>query len=429
MSTYLVPIAVILVLIVINGVFVAAEFALVSSRRSRFESLAQDGNSVARWLVGVFDKPMGKDAYIAIAQLGITLASIGLGMYGEPAVAAWLYPTLESWGLSYGQSHAVGFVLALGAITYLHVVFGEMIPKALALQVPETVSIAVNPVMRAFGFVFRPMVKLLNWLAFGLMRMLGIPEPDKASMLYTSAELAIATEEVAASGQFGKAQRTLIDNIFEMEDRTAEELMTSRAKLVAIAVDTPIDEVAALIAESRQARYPVHAASLDKVLGVMHVKDFIKAHHAGDLDAIRPLIRPLARVSATTPASELLALFKTQRVHAALVVNEFGGTLGFVTMDDIIDDLIDADEPATSDWIQQQPDGSLLLDGEVTLAELAEDHDIHLDEPGVVTVAGLFFAIDGTMPKADAVLERDGYRLQIVEMQGSKVTRVRVVAA
>ncbi len=163
MIDVLLPIAAILALVIVNGVFVAAEFALVGARRSRVDILAQNGNRAAQWLLRIFDREAGKDSYIAIAQLGITLASIGLGMYGEPAVARWLYGPLENLGLSYDQSHAVGFVIALSAITFLHVVFGEMIPKAMALQAPEKVSISLNPVMR----------------------LLGIPDPGKGAMLYS----------------------------------------------------------------------------------------------------------------------------------------------------------------------------------------------------------------------------------------------------
>lgn len=201
MTDVLIPIAAILALVTVNGIFVGAEFALVGARRSRFETLAQNGNGSAKWLLRVFDRDGGKDSYIAIAQLGITLASIGLGMYGEPAVAKWLYGPLEGLGLSYDQSHAVGFVIALGGITFLHVVFGEMIPKALALQSPERISISLNPVMRVFGILFRPMVILLNKIAFGLMRLLGIPDPGKSASLFSSQELEIVTGEVVASGQ------------------------------------------------------------------------------------------------------------------------------------------------------------------------------------------------------------------------------------
>jgi CBS domain containing-hemolysin-like protein len=426
MSEYLIPIGIILALVTVNGLFVAAEFALVGSRRSRLQTLADGGNGIAKRLLGIFDHPRGKDSYIAIAQLGITLASIGLGMFGEPAVAAWLYPTLETWGLTYDQSHALGFVIALNAITFLHVVFGEMIPKALALQVPEQVSIRVNPLMRLFGFLFKPMVLALNWIAFALMKLLGIPDPGKSASLYSSKELAIATEEVAASGQLDHSQRILIDNIFEMEDRTAEELMTSRTRLTALPIDMNPQAVAGVITGSRQARYPIFDGSLDEIVGVLHVKDFIRGFDDQTLHSLKQVTRPLARVAASTSASELLALFKKQRVHAALVVDEYGGTLGFVTMDEIIEDLIDEEEGGASDWIKRLPDGGMLLDGEVTLAELSEDFDVTIKEPEVTTVAGLFLIAEGLLPEQGATLEREGWHLRVEEMDGLKITRVRM---
>lgn len=426
MSEVLIPLVVIVLLIVVNGLFVAAEFALVASRRSRLATLAQGGNGAARWLLKVFDRPAGKDAYIAIAQLGITLASIGLGMYGEPAVAAWIYPPLHALGLSDANVHLVAFIIALGAITYLHVVFGEMIPKAMALQAPETVSVAVKPMMRFFGIVFRPMVYLLNKTAFGLMRLLGIPDPGKSALLYTSKELEIVTEEVAESGQLDTAQRTLIDNIFEMEERTAEELMTSRTRMQAVRVDSDFAALSLLVTHQVSTRYPVYADSLDDVIGVLHVKDFIRARARGEETSLRHIIRKLPRVAATTTAEELLALFKKQRVHAALVVDEFGGTLGFVTMDDLVADVIDEEDAASPDWIRRQADGSLLLDGEVTLAELAEDHDIDMEHPEVVTVAGLFLAASGRVPTLGEVIQVKRWRLVVEEMKGLKVTRVRL---
>ncbi|KPP91156.1 hemolysin family protein [Erythrobacter sp. HL-111] len=429
MTEYLLPIIVIAVLVAINGVFVAAEFALVGSRRSRLEIIAKGGNRSAAWLVRVFDRKGGKDSYIAIAQLGITLASIGLGMYGEPAVAAWLYPAFESWGMTYDQSHVFGFIVALGCITYLHVVLGEMIPKALALQLSEQVSLSVNPIMRFFGVLFRPMVFVLNQIAFGLMRMLGIPDPGKAASLYSSKELEIATEEVAASGQFDEGQRILIENIFEMEDRTAEELMTSRSRMKAIALDTPHEDLARLFASSQQTRYPVYASSLDDIGGVLHVKDFIRARTLGGSQPLSDMTRPLPRVAATTSATELLALFKKQRIHAALVVDEHGGTLGFVTLDDIVEDLIDDEPSEDGDWVRRLPEGGFLLDGEVTLAELAEDYDIDLTEGDVVTIAGLVLAKRGIVPEQGESIEIPGYRLTVEQTEGFKITQVKLEPA
>lgn len=426
MTEVVFPILAILLLVTVNGIFVAAEFALVGARRSRFQALADEGNGAAQWLLRVFDRTAGKDSYIAVAQLGITLASIGLGMYGEPAVAKWLYSPLESLGLSYAQSHAVGFSLSLGGITFLHVVFGEMIPKAMALQSPERVSISLNPVMRLFGVIFRPMVLLLNRIAFGLMRLLGIPDPGKTAMLYSSEELEIATEEVVASGQLDDAQKRLISNIFEMEDRTVEELMTSRARMVSLAASAGPAEIAGLITEHSLSRYPVFGTSLDDPIGVLHVKDFIRNRLAQGSVDLAKILRPLPRVAGGMSAFELMTLFKKQRIHAALVVDEAGGTLGFVTMDDLVADLIDDDEGATSRRIVSQADGSMLVDGEVTLAELEEDYSLPVEHPNVSTVAGLFLAINGVLPAAGDAVEYKGVRFRAEDVRGLKIQSVRV---
>lgn len=348
-----VPIAIIVALLVVNGVFVAAEFALVGARRSRLQTLADRGSRPATWLLGVFDRPTGKDGYIAVAQLGITLASIGLGMYGEPAVAHWLYEPFEAMGLSKAAAHTAGFIIALSGITYMHVVFGEMIPKALALQAPEQVSLRVNPLMRLFGTVFKPMVNALNATAFALMRLLRIPEPDQRLALYTSAELAIVTDEAADSGQLGLMQRNLIHNVFDLDERHAEERMTPRSQMDVVDVSTSASELAARITASARSRYPVIDGSLDQVLGVLHIKDFIRAQQRGGSLAVRNLMRPIPSVPATASVERVLERFRRERTHAALVVDEFGGTLGLVTMDDIIADVMEDEVQA----LDRAPDG------------------------------------------------------------------------
>lgn len=426
MTDVLLPIVVIVLLVAVNGVFVAAEFALVGARRSRLEVLADGGSRGARWLLDLFDRPMGKDRFIAVAQLGITLASIGLGMYGEPAVAKWLYGPFEAWGLGTDAAHAAGFAVALGFITFLHVVFGEMIPKALALQAPEAVSLGTNPVMRVFGWVFRPMVAVLNWLAIGLMRMLGIRDPDRSAALYTSQELMIVTEEAAHGGQLGTVQSRLINNIFELEDRTAAQLMTSRRRMRTLDLHAPADEMARLVAQGALSRYPVTDGSLDRIVGVVHIKDFIRARiRAGDV-ALGALVRELPSVIGSTTADELLALFKKTRVHAALVVDEFGGTIGFVTMEDLVSDVIDEEDAGDVEWIRREPDGSLLLDGEVTLAELREDFDLTLEHEDVETVAGLFLSELGRVPNAGEAIEVGAATLVAEDVRGLKVVRVRL---
>ncbi len=425
-TTVVIPIVVIIVLVIVNGVFVAAEFALVGARRSRLQTLANNGSRSARWLLGVFDRPTGKDGYIAIAQLGITLASIGLGMYGEPAVAAWLYGPFEDWGLSNRAAHTVGFLIALSGITYMHVVFGEMIPKALALQAPETVSLRVNPVMRVFALVFRPMVLVLNSAALALMRLLRIPEPDQRLALYTSAELAIVTDETASSGQIGDLQRTLIRNVFDLDERTAEELMTSRSRVDALDISTPPHEITALITLSGRSRYPVIDGSLDRVVGVLHIKDFIRAHQRGGSLALAELVRPIPTIAGTASAEQVLERFRRDRTHAALVVDEHGGTLGVVTMDDVIAEVMDDGVHSADSAAVRHDDGSLSLDGEVTLNELEDDHGMLIVNPEVTTIAGVVLAATSMVPTVGITVTADGHELTVEEVHGRKITRIRV---
>ncbi len=424
---YVLPIAAIIILVILNGIFVAAEFALVGSRLTRLEALAEDGSRGAAWLVDVFTRHAGKDAYIAVAQLGITLASIGLGMYGEPAVAHWLYGPLEDAGFSEGASHTVGFIVALSAITYMHVVFGEMIPKALALQTPEGVSVRLTPMMRTFSAMFKPMVAGLNAIAFALMRLLRIPEPDKRLSLHTSNELAIVTDESASSGQLGGLQRDLIHNIFELEDLAAEEIMISRSHIVAIEKTASAREVQDLIRTSARSRYPVIDGDLDHVVGMLHIKDFVRATRLDTLSSIAEILRPLPVVAATTSAEDLLEQFKQGNNHAALVIDEFGSTVGFVSLDDVIGEILEDESP---DLISRHADGSVTVVGETTLGDLREELDDPVfDHEDVVTIAGLILAHTGVVPDVGRTVRHGGYDLTVEELDGRKITLVRIRTA
>ncbi|GGL87174.1 hemolysin [Deinococcus aerolatus] len=426
MLAYLTPVVIIVVLVLLNGVFVAAEFALVASRRSRLQAMAEQGSAAARGLYDLTGQVTGKDRYIAVAQLGITLASVGLGMYGEPAIAAWLYGPFETWGLSYAAAHTAGFVIALSLITFMHVVFGEMIPKALALQTPEALSVRVHPLMRVFGVVFRPLISLLTALALGLMRLLRIREPGEGALLYTSKELSIVTEESAEGGQLGEQQRDLIQNIFALEERTAEELMTPRRSLEMLPLSATPEEVLGRLAGSPRSRYPVFDGDLDNVVGVLHIKDFIRARTQGRPLALAGLMRPLSSVAASAPAEDLMILFKHGRGHAALVVDEFGGLLGFVTLDDLIEDVMDSGPETEDAWTAVAPDGTFHLNGEVTLSELREDHGLELHSSEATTVAGLLLNAHGTVPPPGTVIHVQGYELSAEATEGLKITRVHL---
>ena len=301
-----------------------------------------------------------------------------------------------------------------------------MIPKALALQSPEGVSLKLNPIMRMFSVLFRPMVAALNAIAFALMRLLRIPEPDKRTSLYTSAELAIVTDESADSGALGDMQRDLIRNVFELGERTAEELMTPRSRLETIEATATADEILHRLATSEHSRYPVIGESLDDVLGVLHVKDVIRAQQRGGSLAPGALARSAPAVSASTPADQLLEVFRTRRGHAAIVVDEHGATLGLVTMDDIIADVMDDEFQRLDHAPINHVDGSFSIDGEVTLAELAHDHGVTIEHPEVTTLAGVVMALSGTMPEVGTTVIAGAYELAVEERAGRKLSKVRV---
>ena len=423
-GSIILPAVAIIVLVVLNGLFVAAEFALVGARVSRLEAIAAKGSGAAQWLVDLMKAYAGKDSYIAVAQLGITLASIGLGMYAEPAVASLLFNPLSDIGLPSGAVATVSFIVALSVITYLHVVLGEMIPKALALQAPEAMSVKLNPIMRTFSTLFKPMVAVLNAIAFSLMRALRIPEPDKLASLHTSDELAIVTGESAESGHLGELQRDLIRNIFELEERPAEEIMISRANIVAVDKTASPDQIADVIATSARSRYPVIDGDLDHVVGMLHIKDFIRSSQLGTYTSLEEIVRPLSVVAAKTTAEDLLEDFKRGQGHAALVVDEFGSTVGFISLDDVIDEIMEDDE---HEWLLSETDGVLVVDGEAPLFEirevLGESFEGHGD---VSTIAGLLLDYTGEVPEVGAEVNHGDYVLSAVEVEGRKVHQIKI---
>jgi CBS domain containing-hemolysin-like protein len=258
------------------------------------------------------------------------------------------------------------------------------------------------------------------------MRLLRIPEPDKTLSLYSSEELAIVTDESAEGGELPELQREIIRNIFELENLTADELMTSRRQIRAIQHDAGRDDIAAQIEASSTSRYPVFVDDLDHVIGILHVKDFVRVGQSSDHVELTSLVRRLPTVGGKTAADVLLARFRNERIHAALVVDELGGTIGLVTLDDIISEVID--DPAGDHDLPAvvHDDGSVTLDGETTLTELLEDYGFTFRHDGVTTLAGLVLAETGTLPRVGARVESQGHELTVEGIDAYKLTQIRV---
>ena len=432
MMSVLLPILVIIVLIILNGLFVAAEFAIVGSRRTRVDKYAEEGSSAARYVQRVLSSPENQDRYIAIAQLGITLASIGLGMYGEQSIAGWLYGPLERFGgLGYAASHTVGTIIAVAFLTYFHVVIGEMIPKALALQKPEETSFRVARPMRVVGTIFRPAVWALNGAGTLLLKAMRVPDPDAHSRVYTPQELELVVGESSEAGVLESEQQELIANIFDFSERDAGQLMTPRPRVVGLSIDSTKEELVALIRSGQHSRFPVYEGDLDHIVGLLHIKDFIRQQARGEAEPfdLRSLVRRAPRVPEGMAAERLLESFKRLKVHMAVVMDEFGGTAGIVTLEDLIEEVVgevqdefDQETPP----VQRVDDRTLLVRGDVLLDDLNEHYGFDLSSETSDTVAGLLLDELGRPPRVSDEAEVQGVHLRAEEVEGLVIQKVHL---
>ena len=429
MTTVLMPIVVIALLIALNGLFVAAEFAIIAARRPRLEQLSKEGYRSAGTVQNIVTSAVRQDRYIAVAQLGITLATIGLGMYGEPSIAGWLYGPLEhTLGISEALAHTIGTIVAVTVMTYFHVVIGEMIPKALALQSPERTALGVIGPMRLTRVIFYPLVTLLNLIATGFLKLLRIPVEGNGAR-YTAQELARIVNESFEGGALDDAEQVLIANIFDFGEREAYQVMTPRRRIKGLPVEATVDEVSALVVSSPHSRFPVYEGDLDHIVGVLHVRDFIKqqSEEAQPFN-LRGLMRRAPRVPEGMPAEKLLEAFKRLKVHLAVVMDEFGGTAGIVTLEDLLEEVVGegAEESEHPPRIEELGEGELRVQGSVPLEELNERYDLNLTSETAETVAGLVVDELTRPPQVGDEVETEGVRLRAEAIDGLAIETVAV---
>lgn len=436
-SSLLSLLLIILLLVLLNGLFVAAEFAIIGVRPSRVEQLVEEGNGRAGKILEVLQSNRKQDSYIATAQVGITLASLGLGMYGEPQIARFIEPGLEqiaSGAISNTLLHSVAFVISLTIVTYLHVVIGEMVPKSQALGNAERMALWLIRPMNAAQFILGPGVRALNaignWLLLSVLR---IPPAQGHLRLHSPEELELIVSESAQGGLLNEEEEEMILNIFDFSDRQVGQVMTPRRKVQAIAVDWDLDELLSFVAGSTFSRFPVYEDDLDHVIGILHLKDLIRQQlrTRGNLD-IRLILRPAPSVPEYQPVEKLLAAFKRKRIHMAIVLDEFGGTAGIVTLEDLIEEIVG--EVRDEFDVEREPlsllepgvlevAGNFLLDDLSSHVFLGEEDTL----PDVETVGGLIVTALGRPPQRGDEFTFDGsIRFVVLDVDGLAVARARV---
>lgn len=428
----LIPSVIILILVLLNGLFVAAEFAIIGVRQTQVARLADEGNAAATRLLKTLNDREKVDRYIASAQLGITLASLGLGMYGEPAIAHLLEGPLHDWfGLEGGAVHTVSFIIGLSLITYLHVVVGEMVPKSLALQNAERTVLALANPMALMQKIFSIPITILNRIGLGVLRLLGVPPPAEKSRLHTPGELEMIISEGVVGGLIEAQQFSLFENIFDLSELHVRQMMTPRVKVEAVPLDIDVEALDRKLLTASFSRLPVYDGDIDHIVGVVHVKRFVQAQMEGDPFDLRQIMDEPVYLPESATSYELLATMEKRRSNFAVVVGEYGGTAGIVTLEDLLEEVVgevwdefdvDMQEPVTS-----IAPGHLLAKGSARLDELDEFVDLSRYAHEAESVGGLVLAHVDLPPRRGDSVELDGVVLRIEDLDGMTVECVAVL--
>jgi CBS domain containing-hemolysin-like protein len=422
---------VIAVLILMNGIFVAAEFAIIGVRPTRIEQLAEEGNRVAKRLRAILRSPAQVDRYIATAQLGITLASLGLGMIGEPAIAHLAEPLLhDQLGLEGEIVHSISFVIALLLITYLHVVLGEMIPKALALQNAERTVFSLAAPMILMQTIFSYPITILNRIGIWVLRVMRVPPPAQGSRLHTPDELELIISESVVGGLIEAEEQQLLSNIFTFGELRVHQIMIPRRKIAGIPITISEQELLETVTAAPHTRFPVYEDTLDNVIGILHLKDVVTQQLENAPFDLRSLLYQAIFVPENTYVSNLLETLKQKHVHMAVVIDEYGGTAGIVTLEDLIEEVV-GEVRDEFDVHEQEPitvvqPGHLVVQGTVRLDEITEYVDLGEHPEDVESIGGLMITRLSLPAKIGDHVKINDATLRVEETDGLTVERVSI---
>ena len=423
MTALLVALGVVLLLVIANGLFVAAEFAIVGAPRATIEHQAAQGSRLARRVARILEDPRRQDRYIATTQVGISVASLGLGMYGEHVLAEWIALRLEPFEENrWIAAHAVASGIAVSVLTYLHIVIGEMVPKALALQRAARTALYVSPFILALQTAMLPVIVALNATGNGLLRLIGVHRHEVGTERYhTTDELQYIVEQSQKGGLLREDSGQILRELFEFGDLTAGEAMVPRVMLTGIGVGTTADELRAIVQASPHTRYPIFDGDLDNIIGSLHIKEALRHLVAGTPVTARDA-RPLPYVPGPAPLDEVLAVMRRYRAQMAMIMDQHGGTAGLVTMEDLFEEVVGdiEEEPSRTSIVLEAP-GRLRVRGTVRLEEAGAALGCALDHPKVTTISGLVLMRLGRPAVAGDTVTWNNVRIDVAATAGRGV--------
>lgn len=433
--TVILKLGLVLVLVLINGFFVAAEFALVSVRPTRIDQLVARGNPLARTVQRAMKDP---NRFISAAQMGITMASLALGWVGEPAVAQLVEPMVawlpHPW--AFISAHTVAIVISYALITMLHIILGEQVPKMIALQRAEaTILLAAQPT-QLIALVFRPAIALVYWSTEFILRPLGIQHRDEHTNSFSVDELRMLIAASRQRGELEAGEEAIMQRVFGFADLTADQVMVPRTEMVALPVTASLQDALEVAAQSRHARLPVFRDTFDDIVGIFHTKDLFQwlsrgggAENSRQFSVPR-LMRPALTVPESITADALLAELRRRKTHLAIVIDEYGGTAGLVALEDLAERLVGdvSDEfELTVSPIEVLADGTALIDGLLSIDEINQRFGLAIEDEFNNTIAGHVFSLLGRKPELEDSVTV-GERTFVVELlDGLRIAKLRLL--
>ena len=427
----------ILVLIGLNAFFVSVEFAAVTSRRSRIELLAEEGNAAANIVKSWIEKPPARDRLIAASQLGITIVSLALGALGENTFQQLLTPTFDRLALAptfrqlTSLLAALPLIISLIIITSLHVVLGEQVPKVATLHQPERIALLAAQPMRIFSTVFKWFIDLLDWATKNVLRLFGLQLVGGHSLIYTVDELKQIITESEEGGVLETPEREMLESVFDFGALLVRQVMVPRTEVIALEADTKLNDIIRQVIQYTFTKLPVYEDDLDQIVGILHVKDVLRVMSQPDCQEVtaRELARETLYIPETLPVNDLLHQFRHHKQHIAIVLDEYGGTAGLVTLEDLLEEIVgevsdqfDETEPE----IQNLPDGSVLIDGLTLIETVNQQLNLTLSDPHYDTIAGYFLGKLGHIPKNGEGIEAGGVKLQVESMDGLRIAHLKL---
>jgi CBS domain containing-hemolysin-like protein len=406
-------------LILLNAFFVAAEYGLVTSRRTRIRELHREGNRRARAVLRITGDP---PRFIAAMQLGVTLTSLGIGAVGEPVLAHQFEPVMAT---------VIAVVLALLIITFLHVVLGELVPKGIALGHPEAIALGVSAPVRVFFRVFGPLIWILQHATEVVLRALGQEPPGAEHEAHSEAELRMLLSSSAEQGEIERGEQEMVTRVFDFADKQVTDVMVARPEVVALSIDLPPVEALQAVLVSPYTRYPVYRESLDDIVGILHVRDLIGAMHDRGLAEVDlpEILRPAMMVPETKDLAALLSEFRRTQQHMAIVINEYGTMEGIVTLEDLVEEIVGEIEDefdVPDEPIERVDEDTIRLEGTFNIDDFNEQFGVDLPAEDYHTVGGFVFGALGRPAEPGDEVTHDGMIFRVDSVEGQRIDRLTV---